>query len=130
MIDIKIVRDNPQLLKDALERRHMDTAVVDQLADLDEEWRAKLTRVEELKAERNTVSKEIGKIKDKEEREKKIAEMRAVGDKITAMDEEVKGIEEKTAEHHLHGAQFTCQRSTAGCGRKRECRHARGGRKT
>lgn len=95
MIDIKIVRDNPQLLKDALERRQMDTAVVDKLAKIDEEWRAKLTRVEELKAERNVVSKAIGKIKDKDEREEKIKAMRAVGDQIASMDEEVKAIEQQ-----------------------------------
>ena len=95
MIDIKIIRENPQLLKDSLQRRQMDTDVVDQLAKLDEDWREKLTQVEELKAERNVVSKEIGKIKDKTEREQKIASMREVGDKITAMDEEVKVIEQK-----------------------------------
>ena len=95
MIDIKIIRENPQLLKDSLQRRQMDTDVVDQLAKLDEDWREKLTQVEDLKAERNVVSKEIGKIKDKTEREQKIASMREVGDKITSMDEEVKVIEQK-----------------------------------
>ncbi len=93
MIDIKIIRETPQLLKDALQRRNMDAAIVDQVAQLDESWRAKLTQVEDLKAERNAVSKEIGTIKDKDAREQKIAEMRAVGDKIAQMDEEVKNIE-------------------------------------
>ena len=95
MIDIKIVRDDPQLLKDSLERRQMDTAVVDELAELDEKWRAQLTKVEELKAERNVVSKEIGKVKDKAERDAKIAAMREVGDQIAQMDEEVKAIEQQ-----------------------------------
>ena len=93
MIDIKIIRETPQLLKDALQRRNMDAAIVDQVAQLDESWRARLTQVEDLKAERNAVSKEIGNIKDKDAREKKIAEMRAVGDKIAQMDEEVKNVE-------------------------------------
>ena len=95
MIDIKMIRENPQLLKDSLQRRQMDTDVVDQLAKLDEDWRTKLTQVEELKAERNVVSKQIGSIKDKEEREKKITSMREVGDQIAAMDEEVKVIEQQ-----------------------------------
>jgi len=95
MIDIKIVRENPQLLKDALERRNMDISVVDELARIDEEWRARLTQVEDLKAERNAASKEIGATKDKGEREQKIAAMREVGDRIAAMDEAVKGLEEK-----------------------------------
>jgi seryl-tRNA synthetase len=73
----------------------MDTAVVDKLAELDEKWRAQLTKVEELKAERNVVSKEIGKIKDKAERDAKIASMREVGDQIAQMDEEVKAIEQE-----------------------------------
>jgi seryl-tRNA synthetase len=95
MIDIRIVRENPQLLKDALERRHMDTNIVDQLALLDEQWRAKLTRVEDLKAERNAASKAISTTKDKAERETKIEAMREVGDQIARMDEEVKVIEQQ-----------------------------------
>jgi len=95
MIDINIVRNNPDVLKQSLEKRQMDTSVVDTLSRLDVDWRDKLTEAEVLKAERNKVSKEIGKIKDKSEREAKIAEMRAVGDQISALEGEVKGFEEK-----------------------------------
>jgi len=95
MIDINIVRKNPDVLKQSLEKRQMDTSVVDTLSRLDVDWRDKLTEAEVLKAERNKVSKEIGKIKDKSEREAKIAEMRAVGDQISALEGEVKGLEEK-----------------------------------
>jgi seryl-tRNA synthetase len=49
--------------------------------------------VEQLKQQRNVVSKEIGKMKDAEEREAKKAEMRAVGDRITALDAEVSDVE-------------------------------------
>jgi seryl-tRNA synthetase len=49
--------------------------------------------VEALKAERNAVSKEIGKMKDAAEREKKIAAMREVGDQIAALDKEVAEVE-------------------------------------
>ena len=95
MIDINIVRNNPDVLKQSLEKRQMVTSVVDTLSRLDVDWRDKLTEAEVLKAERNKVSKEIGKIKDKSEREAKIAEMRAVGDQISALEGEVKGFEEK-----------------------------------
>jgi seryl-tRNA synthetase len=60
---------------------------------LDEKRRSLLTQVEALKAERNAVSKEIGKMKDPAEREKKIAAMREVGDKISALDKEVTDVE-------------------------------------
>ena len=95
MIDIKLVRDNPAVLKESLSRRRMEPVVIDEIAALDEKRRALLTEVEELKADRNTASKEIGKTKDKEEREKKIAAMRTVGDRITELDQQVKSIETK-----------------------------------
>jgi seryl-tRNA synthetase len=93
MIDINLVRKNPNIIKESLKKRQMDSAVVDQLAELDEKWRAALTEAEVLKAERNKVSKEISNVKDKVKREKKISEMRKVGDKISALDEKVKIIE-------------------------------------
>ena len=93
MIDINIVRDHPEIIKLSLEKRQMDPSVIDELFELDVKWRAKLTEAEVLKAERNTVSKEISKVKDKAERENKIEEMRSVGEKITALDSDVKEIE-------------------------------------
>ncbi len=93
MIDINIVRKKPEILKKSLEKRQMDSSIVDQLAELDEKWRAILTETEVLKAERNKVSKKIGKIKDKSDRGQKIVEMRMVGEKITALDVKVKEIE-------------------------------------
>ena len=93
MIDINTVRKNPEIIKESLKKRQMDPSVIDRLAGLDEKWRAILTEAEVLKAERNAVSKEIGNNKEKSEREKKISEMREVGDKIGALDSEVKAIE-------------------------------------
>ena len=93
MIDINIVRDHPEIIKNSLEKRQMDPSVIDQLADLDVKRRASLTDAEVLKAERNKVSKEISKIKDKAEREQKIEEMRSVGEKIATLDASVKEIE-------------------------------------
>lgn len=93
MIDINIVRKKPEILKKSLEKRQMDSSIVDQLAELDEKWRAILTETEVLKAKRNKVSKEIGKTKDKADRDRKIVEMRMVGEKISALDIKVKEIE-------------------------------------
>ena len=90
MIDIKLVREKPEFLKDGLKRRQMDPAVIDQLAELDEKRRLVLTEVETLKAERNKVSKEISATKDAEEREAKVSAMREVGDHIARLDEDVK----------------------------------------
>ena len=71
----------------------MDSSPVDGILELDEQRRTLLTQVEQLKAERNAVSKEIGKMKDAAEREKKITAMREVGDRIAALDKQVADVE-------------------------------------
>jgi len=93
MLDLNLIREKPDLVRTALKNRQMDVSPVDDILRLDEKRRALLTQVEALKAERNVVSKEIGKLKDASEREKKIAAMREVGDKITALDKEVTEVE-------------------------------------
>jgi seryl-tRNA synthetase len=89
MLDLNLIREKPDLVRTSLKNRQMETASVDGILRLDEKRRALLTQVEALKAERNAVSKEIGKLKDAAEREQKIAAMREVGDQITALDKEV-----------------------------------------
>ncbi len=95
MLDINLIREKPDLIRTALKNRQMDSAPVDSILSLDEKRRALLTEVEQLKAERNNVSKEIGKMKDAAEREKKIAAMREVGDKIAGLDKKVADVEEE-----------------------------------
>jgi seryl-tRNA synthetase len=93
MLDLNLIRENPDLVRTALKNRQMDTSSVDDILRLDEKRRSLLTQVEALKAERNAVSKEIGKMKEAAEREQKIAAMREVGDKIAALDKEVADFE-------------------------------------
>jgi len=93
MLDIKLIREQTQLVKDGLRKRHMETDVIDEIITLDERRRALILDVESKKAERNQVSKLIGKMKDKAEREEKISSMRALGDEIAALDEELKGVD-------------------------------------
>ena len=93
MLDINLIRENPELVRTALKNRQMDSSPVDEILRLDEQRRILLTQVEGLKAERNAVSKEIGKMKEAAEREKKVSAMREVGDRISALDKEVAGVE-------------------------------------
>jgi seryl-tRNA synthetase len=93
MLDLNLIREKPELVRTALKNRQMDASPVDGILRLDEKRRSLLTQVEALKAERNAVSKEIGKMKDPTERQAKISSMREVGDKITALDQEVAGVE-------------------------------------
>ncbi len=89
MLDINLIREQPDVVRKSLKDRQMDTSPVDSILQLDEKRRALLTEAETLKAERNAVSKEIGKMKDEAARKSKIEAMRAVGDKISAMDAEL-----------------------------------------
>lgn len=93
MLDLNMIRDHPELIRTALTNRQIDPSPVDDILKLDEKRRLLLTEVETLKAERNAVSKEIGKMKDASAREKKISAMREVGDRITALDKEVTAVE-------------------------------------
>ncbi|MBX0326480.1 serine--tRNA ligase [Oscillochloris sp. ZM17-4] len=86
MLDIKLIREQPEVVRAGLRRKGDDPAQVDALLAVDERRRALIKEVEALKAERNAVSKEIGKMKDKDEREAKIVAMREVGDQIAELD--------------------------------------------
>ncbi len=94
MFDVHIIRENPDLVRKALADRQMDAAPVDQVLELDARRRATLQEVENLKAERNAVSKEIGRSKDAVERQGRIEAMRLVGERISALDEELRSVEE------------------------------------
>ena len=93
MLDLSLIREKPDLVRAALKNRQMDASPIDAILQLDEKRRSLLTEVEQLKAERNTVSKEIAKLKDAVEREKKITAMREVGDRIAALDRAVAVVE-------------------------------------
>lgn len=93
MLDIKLIREEPDFVKAALSKRQVDAAIIDEVLRLDEARRALILDVESKKAERNAVSKEIGRMKDKQEREAKIAAMRSLGEEIDALDEQLKTTE-------------------------------------
>jgi seryl-tRNA synthetase len=93
MLDINIIRETPDVVRKALKDRQMDPSPVDGILVLDEKRRALLSQVEVLKAERNTVSKEIGQMKEATARQSKIEAMRVVGEKIAEFDKQVAEVE-------------------------------------
>lgn len=93
MLDINLIREQPDLVRTALRNRQMDASPVDSILQLDQKRRALLTEVEKLKAERNAVSKEIGQSKDAAAKQSRIEAMRKVGDRIAALDQEVAEVE-------------------------------------
>ncbi len=93
MLDINLIRETPDVVRKALKDRQMETSAVDSILQLDEKRRTLLGQVEVLKAERNTVSKEIGQMKEATARQSKIEAMRVVGDKIADFDKQVAEVE-------------------------------------
>ena len=93
MLDGKFLRDNLETVEARLKSRGGALDLTG-YRDLDSRRRELLQQSEELKALRNRVSDEISRIRDKSQAQGQIAEMREVGTRIKALDEELKGIEE------------------------------------
>jgi seryl-tRNA synthetase len=93
MLDIKLIRENPDLVRNAIRVKRGDD-VIDEILTLDKQRRTIIGDVEQLKNKRNTVSEEIAKLKRaKESGDDKIAEMKGVSDEITRQDVELREIE-------------------------------------
>ncbi|MFY9115001.1 MAG: serine--tRNA ligase [Dethiobacteria bacterium] len=102
MLDIKFIRENPDVVREAM-RLKGDEANLDRFLKLDNNRRAILKDVEELKYQRNRVSREIGNRKARgEEAEDKVAEMRRVADRIREMDDELRLLNEEMEQILLH----------------------------
>ncbi len=93
MLDIKLIREQPDLVKEGLRRRGEDPAAVDRVVELDARRRELIYQVEQLKAEKNAASKAIGKIKDPAERAQRIAELRSQPDQIPDLDRQAAEVE-------------------------------------
>jgi seryl-tRNA synthetase len=89
MHDIQEIRAHPEEVRLALSRRGLEPPIETLLA-LDSDRRGLLTQVEQLKAERNRVSKEIGRMKSAADRDARICEMRSIGESIEALDVSVR----------------------------------------
>jgi len=92
MLSLQFIRENPDLVRQALEKRH-DSAPIDEILSLDERRRSLLSEVEALRAKRNEVSRELGKMDEKPSQ--LIEEMRELGNRVKALDEQLKAIEEE-----------------------------------
>uniref|UniRef100_A0A7C2FX28 Serine--tRNA ligase n=1 Tax=Thermosphaera aggregans TaxID=54254 RepID=A0A7C2FX28_9CREN len=58
---LTLLRENPEMLKDHVKKRFMDTSIVDEAYRLDLEWRKLLTEVQELRHKHNVISREVSK---------------------------------------------------------------------
>ena len=99
MIDIKLIRENPDVVKENIKKKFQDEkiALVDEIKELDEKARVLQTEGDELKANKNKLSKNIGILmKDgkKDEAEKTKKEIADMSSRIAEIDEELPAIQE------------------------------------
>jgi seryl-tRNA synthetase len=97
MLDLELLRKNPEFVKERLRLRREDyPRLVDEALRLDEERRSILRELEALRAERNALSKEVGKLKSKGEQtaglEGKVKEIR---EKIESLEAQLSKVEEQ-----------------------------------
>ena len=97
MLDIKLIRENPDLVRKRLALRGGgDEARVSEIAALDDQRRKLVAESDALKAQRNQVSKEIGTKKGKgEEVSGQMAAMKQVGERIAALDAQLASLDTK-----------------------------------
>ncbi len=94
MLDPRLIREQPEFVKAQIAKLNT-SAPIDELLAADAERRALLSQSENLKAERNRVSRQISTMKDAAQREPLIAEMKKVGDRIAELDGRIRSVEER-----------------------------------
>ena len=102
MLDIKLVRSNPDLVKENIKKKFQDEklVLVDQVVELDKEYRSIKTKCDELRAKRNSMSKQIGGLMGKgmkEEAENVKTEVKQIGEELEALE-----VRENELEANIH----------------------------
>ena len=89
MLDMKFVRENPELVKENIKKKFQDEKLplVDQVIELDERRRAAMTKADELRANRNKLSKEIGALMAQGKKEEGMALRQKVADQAKELEE-------------------------------------------
>jgi len=98
MLDIKLIRDNPALVKDDLKKRgdSEKLKLVDDLLEFDAKLREKIKEADVLKHKRNVLSEEIAEAKKKKKDASKfLKEAEKIPDKVKSLDEDITGLQER-----------------------------------
>lgn len=90
MLDIKFIRENPDLIKEAIKKKHLEVDL-DDLLKTDDKRRELLTEVEEMRAKQNQVSQKVAALQSPE-RETMVGQMRELKDKMQEKEKELTAI--------------------------------------
>ena len=109
MLDIKFIRENPELVKENIKKKFQDEKLpmVDEVIALDEKRRANIQEADHLRADRNRLSKQVGMLMGQAKKDpSKLAEAEAVKKQVTDEAERLAALEKLEAEldekvHHI-----------------------------
>ncbi len=94
MIDIHLLRENPELFREAFKARGFDDSALDEFFSLDSQWRAKLKDLNSLRHEKNEITTTISSlIKEGKDPEGSKAKVKSINDRISALESEMTDIE-------------------------------------
>ena len=93
MLDINFIRENPGLIREAAQKKHI-AVDVERILELDEKRRSLIKEGDDFRAEQNAASEKITSMTG-EEREQAISAMRSLKEKINQKEEELKNIEDE-----------------------------------
>jgi seryl-tRNA synthetase len=102
MLDIKLIRENPELVRDNLAKRGNpeNGKMLDALISLDKEWRQNLTKLNDFRHERKLITTEIATLKKAgKDAASNVEKAKTVDSQITSIEKEVARAEEKTHEY-------------------------------
>lgn len=96
MLDISMIRETPEVVKESMRRRYMDVSAVDEVLELDVQWREVLTEGNDLRHRKNVLAKEIKELKKEgKDISEKIKESRELPERIRYTEEKEKELKEK-----------------------------------
>lgn len=101
MLDIKFVRENPELVKENIKKKFQDEKLplVDEVVELDAKQRAAITVASELRAQRNALSKQVGALMGQAKKDPgKLAEAEAIKAQVKAQADRLAELEAQEAE--------------------------------
>src|SRR3989440_1756078 len=92
MLDLKLIRDSPELVKAGIRKKHRDPGMVDRVLEIDRRRREVVQEVERLRAEQNRASGEIAKLTGVA-REQRIAGMREISSSLKTLEPDLRDVE-------------------------------------
>jgi seryl-tRNA synthetase len=94
MLNIKLIRENPEVVSEALKKRGEDTSSLDKILEIENRRRDLLKDVEEMRQKRNSISQQIGRLKQEgQDASGVLAEAKKISDNMASSEESLRDLE-------------------------------------